>query len=74
MLEDFVKEVNDSMNEAIDVLESSMDREEAEETLSLYTTNLLETMGKHLILTDRETEQTVDAELLNDLIYDGIDT
>lgn len=74
MLEDFVKEVNDSMNETLDQLESSIDRDDAQDLLEMHTVALIEAMGKHLILTDRETEQTVDADLLTDLIFDGMDT
>lgn len=74
MLEEFVNEVNELMSETLDQLESSMDREDAQEFLETHTVSLLETVGKHLILTDRETEQTVDADLLTDLIFDGMDT
>lgn len=74
MLEEFVSEVNELMSETLDQLESSLDREDAQELLETHTVSLLETVGKHLILTDRETEQTVDADLLTDLIFDGMDT
>ena len=74
MLEEFVNEVNELMSETLDQLESSMDREDAQELLETHTVSLLETVGKHLILTDRETEQTVDADLLTDLIFDSMDS
>lgn len=74
MLEELVNEVNELMSETLDQLESSTDREDAQDELETYTETLLEVVGKHLILTDRETEQTVDSDLLIDLIFDGMDT
>lgn len=72
MLEELVSEVNELMSETLDELESSTDREDAQELLEMYTGSLLELVGKQLILTDRETEQTVDTDLLTDLIFDSM--